>query len=97
LTTYKEVETFTFQDEVGRLIFDVCKTMPYGILCFFPSYSLLKKLIKRWDENGMANKIKEYKKIFSETDFSERLLNDYYKCIDNAKGKLNFSDFFSMH
>jgi fanconi anemia group J protein len=96
LTTYKEVETFTFQDEVGRLIFDVCKTMPYGILCFFPSYSLLKKLIKRWDENGMAKKIKEYKKIFSETQYSEKLLSDYYECVNsNTNGNFFIGNFFS--
>lgn len=90
LVTYKEVETFCFQDEVGRLILDICKTMPYGILCFFPSYSLLKKLLGRWQDSGLTKEIEVFKKIFSETKYSENLLSEYYDCVDkNSEGEFN--------
>jgi len=26
---------------------------PLGVLCFFPSYSLLEKLVKRWETTGL--------------------------------------------
>jgi Fanconi anemia group J protein len=91
LVTHKEVETFGFQDEVGRLILDICKTMPYGILCFFPSYSLLKKLLGRWQDNGMTKEIEVFKKIFSETKYSEKLLSEYYECVNsNTNGNYFF-------
>lgn len=46
--TFKQSETFVFQDDIGQLILEVCQTMPHGILCFFPSYSMMEKLTNRW-------------------------------------------------
>lgn len=97
LVTHKEIETFAFQDEVGRLILDICKSMPYGILCFFPSYSLLKKLHGRWLENGLIKKIEEFKKIFSETKFSEKLLSDYYECVNNNTAGMFYYSLFIVY
>ena len=41
----------------------------------------------------MAKKIKEYKKIFSETQYSEKLLSDYYECV-NSNTNGNFLEIF---
>ena len=41
-------QTFAFQDEIGRLLLHVCQVIPYGVLCFLPSYSMLAKLMDRW-------------------------------------------------
>jgi hypothetical protein len=61
--------------------------MPYGVLCFLPSYSFLNKVLNRWNENGMASEMQKYKTIFSETrvakDFND-LLSDYYRAIDDS-------------
>jgi Fanconi anemia group J protein len=38
--TYRNTETLTFQDEVGKLVLDICKTVPHGVLVFLPSYKV---------------------------------------------------------
>ncbi|KAG1711219.1 Fanconi anemia group J [Nymphon striatum] len=47
--TFKNSETFIFQDDVGDLILKVCGIIPYGVLCFLPSYGMMEKLIHRWE------------------------------------------------
>ena len=89
LATYKCTEQFAFQDEIGRLVLDVCSTIPYGVLIFVPSYSLLNKLSNRWNETGMSKKIMQYKKIFLETRTArgfDEMLRDYYESIDDSDG-----------
>lgn len=45
--TYQQTSTWEFQDELGALVLHVCQTVPGGILCFLPSYSMLNKLLER--------------------------------------------------
>ena len=47
VATYQKTDTWEFQDELGELLLNVCKTVPGGILCFLPSYVLLEKLHDR--------------------------------------------------
>ena len=89
LMNYKTCETFAFQDELGRLVLDVCKAVPYGVLCFLPSYTILNKLWYRWIESKLVDKINVYKKVFNETRVSknfDQMLADYYDCIDKSEG-----------
>lgn len=51
------MDTFDFQDELGDLVLEVCKTVPDGVLCFVPSYSALDKLTKRWADKGILDEI----------------------------------------
>ena len=56
---------------------------------FVPSYTLLNKLLNRWNENKTSEKISKYKKIFSETRVAksfDQMLKDYYDCIDSSTG-----------
>ena len=48
LGNYQTSEQLTYQDDVGRLVRDVCATVPHGVLCFFPSYKFLEKICNRW-------------------------------------------------
>ncbi|GFN96610.1 fanconi anemia group j protein homolog [Plakobranchus ocellatus] len=57
---YKNLETFTFQDELGGLVLKVCEAVPHGILCFLPSYKVLEKLITRWESVSYHLKEKSY-------------------------------------
>jgi len=41
--TYKLIETLSFQDEMGRLVLDVCKTIPFGLL-FWNLYLFLIRI-----------------------------------------------------
>ena len=72
------------------------KTVPYGVLCFLPSYALLNKLINRWRETNMLEMMKRFKVVYSETriakDFNE-LLKEYYETIENS----NFGKSFILN
>ncbi|CAN8016577.1 unnamed protein product [Ixodes persulcatus] len=63
---YRTVETYLFQDEIGTILLDICKTVPFGVLCFFTSYSMMNKLVQRWRNTGMWDNISEHKCIFVE-------------------------------
>ncbi len=46
---YANQNAFDFQDDVGKLLLEASRTVSGGVLCFLPSYSLLDKLIQRWE------------------------------------------------
>lgn len=47
-STFKNAETFQFQDALGQTVLEACRVIPDGVLLFLPSYALMDKLIKRW-------------------------------------------------
>lgn len=80
-----------FQDEVGYIVRDVCKTVPNGILCFFPSYERMENFYQRWFAKGLMMEIEKVgkKKLFREKKNStvaefETELENYNR---HAKGK----------
>lgn len=60
---FKTAETFEFQDEIGSILWDICKAVPYGVLCFFPSYGMMNKLSQRWQNTGMWDRLERIKHI----------------------------------
>ncbi|XP_072043286.1 uncharacterized protein [Amphiura filiformis] len=88
--SYRNAETFAFQDDIGRLLLHVCEVIPYGVLCFLPSYSMLSKLMDRWQTTGTWDKLLEKKQIMMETrggdktEFDEQL-RDYYQLIKDCE------------
>ncbi|XP_028319623.1 Fanconi anemia group J protein, partial [Gouania willdenowi] len=84
--TFRHTETYSFQDEVGALLLQVCMVMPKGVLCFLPSYKMLDKLRDRWINTGLWDKLEEKKIVVTEPrggpkeDF-ESLLNLYYDAV----------------
>ena len=48
LATFKHANTLTFQDSMGQSVVEVCKVVPHGVLMFLPSYTMLDRLIARW-------------------------------------------------
>ncbi|KAG0185736.1 Fanconi anemia group J protein [Apophysomyces sp. BC1034] len=63
---YTEMEKFQYRDEVGNALYDIVQSMPFGILCFVPSYSVLDKMVERWKTTGLYKKIDKQKRIFME-------------------------------
>lgn len=57
------------------------------MLCFLPSYTLLNKLLNRWNQNNMIETIEQYKTVFSESrvakDFND-LLQEFYASIERS-------------
>lgn len=93
---FKNMETFQFQDELGRAVLEICKRVPFGVLCFLPSYAFMEKLINRMKTVGLYDKLAEMKRIFMEPrsgppkDF-ETLMKRYYDCISACKEGIGFS------
>ncbi|XP_077422808.1 Fanconi anemia group J protein isoform X3 [Vanacampus margaritifer] len=90
--TFQHAETYAFQDEVGALLLHVCKVVPKGVLCFFPSYKMLDKLRDRWNITSVWEELEKQKKVITEPrgggkgDFDE-LLQSYYNVIKSCEKK----------
>ncbi|ESO94630.1 hypothetical protein LOTGIDRAFT_144987, partial [Lottia gigantea] len=85
---YRNLETFTFQDELGQLILTVCQTVPNGVLCFLPSYKVLDKLSQRWKMTGLWKCIRNKKVIVSEPRGGDKeefevLMKQFYHAVNN--------------
>ncbi|KAM3616193.1 uncharacterized protein V6R79_014125 [Siganus canaliculatus] len=84
--TFQNVETYTFQDEVGALLLNVCQIVSKGVLCFLTSYTMLEKLRDRWTNTGLWDKLELQKTVITEPrggnkgDF-DKLLQNYYNAI----------------
>lgn len=61
------------QDELGKLVIQVCKTVPHGVLCFFSSYTMMKSQLDFWEENGVMDELDSIKKVFFEPRIGSKL------------------------
>ena len=80
--TYRNVDGFEFQDEVGRLTLGVCKRVAHGVLLFVSSYRMLTKLSERWQQTGLWEQITTKKVIVTEpryTDEFESAMRHFYE------------------
>lgn len=50
-------------DSLGKSILQICGRVPNGVLCFFPSYSLLERVLKRWNDTGLSRTLRAVKEI----------------------------------
>lgn len=46
--TWSNLNTWAYQDAVGDALCNIANIIPYGVLCFMPSYSSLDKMLERW-------------------------------------------------
>ncbi|BFU25795.1 DNA repair helicase putative [Entamoeba histolytica] len=77
----------------GRLILELSKTVPDGILCFFPSYSYMNICISYWDEMKIIESIYSNKLIFVESNDSEETslaFQNYRLACHTGKGAILF-------
>ncbi|KAJ1934497.1 hypothetical protein FBU59_005677, partial [Linderina macrospora] len=61
---YQSTEQLSFQDDMGEAILSIVKKSPDGMLVFAPSYSLLNKLLSRWQTTGVRQEIEVFKSVF---------------------------------
>ncbi|XP_066594564.1 Fanconi anemia group J protein homolog [Prorops nasuta] len=85
--TYNNVNTWNFQDELGRIVVDVCETVPHGVLCFFSSYSVMNNHIVRWRKSTFWQDMEKVKYIFEEPRYSNDLaemMSEFRACIEET-------------
>ena len=55
--SFRGLEQFSLQDEIGNVLVSMCESVPDGVLCFLPSYSVMDKLRGRWESVGVVAKL----------------------------------------
>lgn len=88
---YRAMDSLDYQDELGRVILAVVEQVPYGVLCFVPSYAFQDKLLNRMDDTGMMEQIRKFKAVFVEPRATgspkqfESLMREYYESIADCR------------
>ena len=88
--TYKHVDGLAFQDEVGALILQCCQTVPFGVLVFCSSYSMIDKLKTRWVVTGLWSQLQGVKEVLVEPRATEKsefesILNTFYRAVEGGQ------------
>ncbi|KAK1130537.1 hypothetical protein K0M31_018663 [Melipona bicolor] len=68
------MNTWSYQDEIGRVLLDICESMPHGILCFFSSHDVMHKHVERWRSTSIFDKISNVKPVFFEPECETNLV-----------------------
>lgn len=78
----------------GNLLIELASAVPDGVVCFFPSYSYMERIVCAWDESGVLRRVLEKKLVFIETkDVVETTLalDNYKKACNCGRGAIFFS------
>ncbi|KNA00274.1 TFIIH basal transcription factor complex helicase XPD subunit, putative [Plasmodium vivax] len=78
----------------GMLLVEMCKTIPDGIVAYFPSYIYMEEVISSWYELGIITSILECKLIFIETKdivSTTIALHNFKRACDLGKGAVFLS------
>lgn len=78
----------------GHLLLEMVKVVPDGVVCFFPSYLYMKSVVAAWYDQGIIEKILDYKLIFIETQnivVTNHAIKCYAEAIERGKGALLLS------
>jgi len=78
----------------GKMLVEMAKTIPDGMVCFFVSYMYMDQVVSKWNEMGILNELMEHKLIFIETqDVVETTLalDNFRRACDCGRGALFFS------
>ena len=76
---------------LGVSLTNLARTIPHGMLIFFPSYTVMNSLVEHWKSNGIyenlnSMKVKEPKFVFIFSNNNDVLFNYkniFQKCISN--------------
>lgn len=50
-------------DETGRIVSNICNVVPGGVVCFFPSYDYLRRILAHWEATGVLTRLAAKKKV----------------------------------
>ncbi|KAI8577770.1 hypothetical protein K450DRAFT_250762 [Umbelopsis ramanniana AG] len=92
--SFKTLDTYVYQDDIGNALLRIAQTVPNGILCFVPSYAALNKFMSRWKRTGLWAKLSEAKMMITEPqnvakNVFEKELTKYYGSVNLNNGTQN--------
>jgi chromosome transmission fidelity protein 1 len=62
-------------DELGRILFNLARVVPNGVVVFFPSYRFEDAAVSRWIETKQFDQINAKKEVFREPKHADQLGN----------------------
>ncbi|XP_046964251.1 Fanconi anemia group J protein homolog [Vanessa cardui] len=81
------------QDALGRAVRAVCAAAPHGVLCFAPSYDVLRVLRARWQDTGLWRELEKLKDVYIEDTDAKRhdtMMQEYVESVE-GRGALLLS------
>lgn len=88
-SSYKQRSNPNVAIGYGLLLLEMCKTVPDGIVAYFPSYIYMHMLLKEWMSSEIMSDIMKYKLVFIETPNAEETDNtlaNFRNSCDNGRG-----------
>ncbi|ORX56159.1 hypothetical protein DM01DRAFT_55340 [Hesseltinella vesiculosa] len=87
---FATMETLQYQDGIGQALQQIVDAVPFGVLCFLPSYSAMDKLLNRWKTTGIYDSLASKKRIFTEPRGDNKskfvkLISDFYSSIRESE------------
>ncbi|XP_057692593.1 ATP-dependent DNA helicase DDX11 [Corythoichthys intestinalis] len=85
--TYQNRDSPRMMDETGRILSNICNVVPGGMVCFFPSYEYLRRIVVHWESGGILTRLATKKKIFQEpkkANHVEQVLGEFSRCIQKC-------------
>ncbi|CAI6357961.1 unnamed protein product [Macrosiphum euphorbiae] len=82
--SYQERTSIKMLNEIGSLLENICRTVPAGIVCFFPSYDYEQFVYQHLEKNKVIDRLSERKKLFREpksTNQVDEVLKNYSQAI----------------
>ncbi|VVC37628.1 Helicase-like, DEXD box c2 type,DEAD2,P-loop containing nucleoside triphosphate hydrolase,Helicase [Cinara cedri] len=86
--SYQERSTITMLKEIGSFLENICRIVPAGIVCFFPSYEYEQLVYQHLETNKNIDRILQKKKVFREpktTNQVDEILKNYAQAITESK------------
>ena len=50
-------------DELGRLLSNICRVVPEGVVVFLPSFAFEQQLVQHWTTTGLWMQLQQHKKV----------------------------------
>lgn len=82
--SYQNKDNMEMLDELGVTVARISKTVPGGLLMFFPSYWLMNNIYERWESSGVLEQIQEHKIVYREPKKAveyQMVMDRYYSAI----------------
>ncbi|XP_032236204.1 regulator of telomere elongation helicase 1 isoform X1 [Nematostella vectensis] len=96
-SSYEFRSTPGYMTGLGNTIANFARTIPNGLLVFFPSYPVMNKCLEHWQNTGIWARLSQYKPMFAEPrgkgDFVQTM-EDFYAKINDPS--LNGATFFAV-
>ncbi|KAK0528371.1 TFIIH/NER complex ATP-dependent 5'-3' DNA helicase subunit [Tilletia horrida] len=78
----------------GTILIEFAKSVPDGIVAFFPSYLYMESIVAAWHDMGILEEVWKYKLIFIETPDAPETsiaLENFRRACDNGRGAILLS------